>query len=165
MKLANQVTEPVVDRVDKTPKEHVDDFGFTDIEVIDFCNEVLHESQTPLALGAIAFDPLDHERPGVQTVYRFRVTGFVNPGNPARVFLRNMTDGWELLPSVTLSTAGVTTEETTLFRGTSVGNIDDGEHIYECRVELTSPEAPGEFAQVLSATLVIEHGPPSGGGT
>lgn len=163
MKLANQVTPPVVDVQDKRPKYQTDNVVFVDVEVIDFCNEVLHESSTPLALGAIAFDPLVHERPGAATAYTFRVSGFGVPSNPGRIFIRNMTDGWDVLPVAVINTAGKTTVSVPLVRGGSVGNIDDGERIYEARVELTSPEVPSDFIQILSAQIVIEHSLPGGG--
>ena len=108
---------------------------------------------TPLVAGAIAFTPVTHN-PVTSLVFR-AVAANGNTGLTNQVQLVNVTDG-ELVAELSFTSTNIAKDEVTLTIGSSVGDIDDPEHIYEVRIKLGAAPASGDdTVELYSAELRV----------
>ena len=112
-------------------------------------------SSSPLAIGAIAFNPNDYTLTGTTKSVKLRaVVANGSNGLTTHVKLRNITDG-EDVATLDFTSTTSTKVESTLTIGTSTGNIKTSEKIYEVRIYVDSPVSGVDTIELYSAELLV----------
>jgi hypothetical protein len=114
-------------------------------------------SDTPLVVGAIAFNPALHVLQGTLFALAFRAIAAVgDSGVTAHVQLFNVTDNESVsILNVTATTVGKL--ENTLFVGSGAGQIENSEKIYEVRVYVDTPSGPADSIELYSVELIVTN--------
>jgi hypothetical protein len=118
-----------------------------------------HDSDTPLAIGAISVNPLDHALAGSTLTAFIRVVASSSDNSSSvHVLLYNVTDAEEVAGSdQTFTLLALTDKDAALTIGSAAGNLQDTKKIYECRIFLDQPQAVAETVELYSAFLVLQN--------
>lgn len=112
--------------------------GEVNLNVINAANRASHDSNIPLVVGALAFDPTDYDKTGAIREIKFRAVvanGEVGLTNSVRLI--NVTDG-QIVTTLSFTDTDITKDEALLVEGAGIGEIDASEHIYEVQVFLNA---------------------------
>lgn len=130
--------------------------GQKEIDSLNIANRVTGTSNTPFAVGAMSFNPLDHDRAGMSQSLYFRAVAS-NGDSPllTHVKLVNVTDA-EDVATLDFTSTALTKQETSLVRGTGPGQIADSPHIYEVQIYLdVAPGDPSETIELYSVEIRV----------
>ncbi len=132
-----------------------------ELTTLNIANRQTYSDVTPLVAGAIAFDPTDHTKDGMDMEVTFRaVVASGNEGIEGHVRLVNRTDS-ETVVTLDITTSTETALEQQLVLGSGTGQIDSAEHIYEAQIFLDGAPSAGDSIELYSASIYIENFPPS----
>jgi len=112
--------------------------GEVNLNVLNIANRASHDSNIPLVVGALAFDPTDHNKTGAVRELRFRAVaanGEVGLTNSVRLI--NVTDG-QVVATLSFTDTDIVKDEAVLVEGAGIGEIDASEHIYEVQIFLNA---------------------------
>jgi hypothetical protein len=132
--------------------------GEVNLNVLNISNRSSHDSIVPLVVGAIAFDPTDHNRTGAIREIRFRAmaaNGEVGLTNSVRLI--NVTDG-QTVATLSFTDTDTVKDEAVLVEGNGLGEIDASEHVYEVQIFLnTAPLDVTHTVELYSCELRVKN--------
>jgi hypothetical protein len=125
--------------------------------ILNMGDRQTHSDTARLSVGAIAFNPADHAKDGMEMSVIFRVSAASgNDGVLGYVTLRNYTDGEDVLTLDVLSSL-VTAIEAEATLGTGAGEIDNVERLYEVLLHLDAAPGPQDGVELYSAEIRVEN--------
>jgi hypothetical protein len=135
--------------------------GQTIISSVRAGGRASHNSATPLAVGAIAFDPTRYTLAGTTRTLALRALIASGSGATVHVALRNLTDGEDVLigtafgfaTSLTTTSTATVKLEGPLLEGAQAGRIKPAEKIYELRVWVDNPVQPSDTVELYGADV------------
>ena len=131
--------------------------GTSLVEIVNIASRASHDSDTPLVVGAMAFNPLDYDKPGHSRVISFRaLAANGDVGITTHVKLLNVTDGYDEVASLSFTTTDIVKDEVVLVEGSGVGEIDLVEKIYEVQISLdVAPGSATETVELYDAEIQV----------
>jgi len=131
--------------------------GTTHVEFVHVASRVSHDSNIPLVVGGVAFNPLDYDKPGFNRTISFRaLAANGDVGIVSSVRLLNVTDSSDVVATLSFTTTETVKDEVVLIEGSAAGEIDLVEKIYEVQISLDAPPAGDtETVELYSAEIQV----------
>lgn len=125
--------------------------------ILNIGDRQTHSDTIRLSVGAIAFNPEDHAKDGMEMVVLFRATvASGNDGVLGHVTLHNYDDDEDVVTLDVLSSAETAIEaQATL--GSGPGEIDSVEHLYEVLLHLDAAPGDQDGVELYSAEIRVEN--------
>lgn len=116
-----------------------------------------HDSDTPLVVSQLEFNPLNYAINNTTRSLAFRAVA-ANGGGVAstNVQLYNLTDG-EAIATLNFTDAAPTAKSVALTEGAGAGEIDLASKVYEVRIWVDAPDAVDDAIELGSAELQITN--------
>lgn len=129
--------------------------GQKEIVSLNIANRVTGDATTPLSVGAVSFDPSDHDMAGRSQSIFFRAVAS-NGNDPllTHVKLVNVTDAEDVV-TLDFTSPSLVKQEASLVLGSGPGQIDAGPHIYEVEIFLDASPAVGDTIELYSTGLRV----------
>lgn len=134
--------------------------GVVHVSVIRIASSESHDSVTPLVCGGISFDPTDFDKPGYAKSLKFSaIAANGDVGMTTNVQLYNVTDG-DLIATLDFTSTTPAKDEVVLVQGSSAGQVDALDKIYEVRISLSAPSGgPTETIELYGAEITVTSTP------